>query len=118
MTKNNTVFAILLIGPSAVLYVLGYATPTPCLDSLSAMLTLAAVTLCPWLGALFFERLRAITLCLLIPFVLICTKSLSFDGAERLVVAGLLVSVVFSVISCAFGLAVKYLYAKYYPRTI
>lgn len=118
MTKNRAVFAVLLIGPSAVLYLLSYADPTSFLDSLSATLTLSAVTLCPLLGALYFERKRAITLCLLIPFVLILTKAFDFDGAERLVVAGLLVSVVFSVISCALGLAVKYLYAKYYLKTI
>lgn len=118
VAKNELIFAVLLMGPSMVLYSLRFVEPTPLIDRIYAAITLAAVTLAPLLGALYFNRNKSIYLPLLIPLVLAFFKALNFSGAERLVVAGFLIFLVLSALSWALGLLIRYLYAKYFLKTI
>lgn len=117
-TKSKLLFAAFFMGPSVALYALSYVDSAPLLGTLSAALTLAAVTLFPLVGALYFDRNKSICLSLLIPLVLTLSKALNFDGAERLVVVGFLVFLVSSTLSWVLGRLIKYLYRKYYLKVI
>lgn len=118
MNKNDAVFAMLLACPSMLVFLLGYIHSMPVLDNLSAAFALIAITLCPFLGAVFFEWNESLILSLLIPVALTLAKAAHFDGAERLVVVGFMVFLGASFASCSIGWLIKYLYAKYSLKAI
>lgn len=113
VSKANLIFMLLLIGPSMILYPLSHVDSTATVDNLAAAGTYAAITVCPFTGALYFGKSRSIYLSLLAPLVLTVTKAINFEGAERLVVVGFLVFLVFSTLACALGWLVKYSYRRY-----
>lgn len=119
MNKNNSIFILLLVGPSIIIYLLSLMDTTTLLDDLAAALTLASITLCPFIGAIIFKYKISIYLALSIPLVLTVTKALNFDGAERLVAVGFIIFFGASIISCALGCLIKSLYKKYtYAKNI
>lgn len=116
MNGKSFIFVTIILLPSVIVLATNYADKTHAISILLSFNDLASITLLPFIAGIVFKPRMSYLLVGTLPALLITTKSLCFDGAERIVVVGLVVFVCISVISCTFAVAVKYLYQKHLTR--
>lgn len=113
--RNLTFIAILLL-PSIIVFIINSAAKTNQIDTLSSANDLLGITLLPFIAGLVFKTKESYILATSSPIIFISTKSLFFDGAERIVFLGFVVFLVVSIISCSLAVAGKYIYKKHLTR--
>ena len=116
MNIRNTIFIILLLTPSVMVFLLNSVEKTNIVDALLSVNDLLGITLLPFLGALILKKRISFLLAASIPILFIFTKSFFYDGAERLIATGTIVFLAISVISWALGFTIKHLYQKHLTR--
>jgi hypothetical protein len=113
MNIRNLIFVILLLAPGLVVLVLHFSDKSIYTDTIASINDLLGITLLPSIGGLLFKNKTSFMLAFAISSSLIFTKSLFFEGAERIVFAGYVIFITLSIISCSIGCLIKYLYKRH-----
>ena len=113
MNIRNFIFITILLLPSVIVLAANSVAKSHAIGTLLSITDLASITLLPFIGGLIFKTRMSYLLSGCLPILFIATKSLYFDGAERIVAVGLVVFICSSVISCSLAVAGKYLCQKH-----
>lgn len=116
MNGKNLTFITILLLPSVIVLVLNSVEKTHTIDTLLSITDLAGITLLPFVGGLIFKARMSYILAGSLPMLFIATKSLYFDGAERIVAAGFVVFLISSFGSCSIAVAGKYIFQRHLTR--
>ena len=116
MNDKSLIFVSILLLPSVIVLALNSVDKTQAIEVILSIMDLAGITLLPFIGGLIFKTRMAYLLAASLPVSFIITKSLYFEGAERIVMVGLVVFMCVSIISCSLAIAGKYIYQKHLTR--
>lgn len=112
MNGKSLGFVAVLLLPSVIVLALNSVPKTHAINTLLSITDLAGITLLPFIGGLVFKTRMSYLLSGSLPVLLITTKSLYFDGAERIVIVGLIMFICISIASCSVAVAGKYIFKK------
>ena len=113
MNLKKSLWIALLLVPSLLVFIINSVEKSNFIDTLAPINDLVGLTLFPFIGSLIFKNKTALLLAVSIPLLLIFSKLLFYDGAERIVVVGLVVATSVALVSCLFGCAIKFIYLKH-----